>query len=45
MPVIDDIGKERGLTLIFDKFQSGLVYAADEVDITDDVIQRFNTTQ
>ncbi len=45
MPVIDQIGKEKGLTLIFNKFQSGLVYAADEVDITDEVIQRFNTTK
>ena len=45
MPVIDQIGKEQGLTLIFNKFQSGLVYADDAIDITDDVIRRFNTTQ
>jgi len=45
MPVINEIGAERGLTLIFNKFQSGLVYADDAVDITDDVIRRFNTTQ
>jgi outer membrane protein len=45
MPVINEIGTERGLTLIFNKFQSGLVYADDAVDITDDVIRRFNTTQ
>jgi len=45
IPVINDIGKERGFTLIFNKFQSGLVYADDTVDITDDVIRRFNTTQ
>lgn len=45
MPVINDIGAERGFTLIFNKFQSGLVYADDAVDITDDVIRRFNTTQ
>lgn len=45
MPVIDQIGKEQGLTLIFNKFQSGLVYADEAVDITDDVIRRFNTTQ
>ena len=42
-PVIDGIGKEMGLALIFNKFESGLVYAADAVDITDTVIQRFNT--
>jgi len=45
IPVINDIGVERGFTLIFNKFQSGLVYADDTVDITDDVILRFNTTQ
>ena len=41
-PVIDGLGKEMGLALIFNKFESGLVYAADAVDITDTVIQRFN---
>lgn len=41
-PVIDGIGKEMGLAMIFNKFESGLVYASDAVDITDTVIQRFN---
>jgi outer membrane protein len=45
MPVIDAVGQEQGLTLIFNKFQSGLVYADDTVDITDEVIRRFNTIQ
>ena len=45
IPVINQIGVERGLTLIFNKFQSGLVFADEAVDITDDVILRFNTTQ
>jgi outer membrane protein len=45
IPVINQIGTEKGYTLIFNKFQSGLVYADDAVDITDDVIRRFNTTQ
>lgn len=45
IPVINEIGVERGYTLIFNKFQSGLVYADDAVDITDAVILRFNTTQ
>jgi outer membrane protein len=45
LPIIDQIGKERGYTLIFNKFQSGLVYADEAVDITDDVITRFNTSQ
>lgn len=41
-PVIDGIGKEMGIAAIFNKFESGLVYASEAVDITDTVIQRFN---
>jgi len=41
-PVIDALGKEMGLALIFNKFESGLVYAADAVDITDTVVKRFD---
>ncbi len=42
-PVIDNLGKEMGLAAIFNKFESGLVYASDAIDITDTVIQRFNS--
>jgi outer membrane protein len=45
LPIIDQIGKEQGYTLIFNKFQSGLVYADESVDVTDTVITRFNTVQ
>jgi outer membrane protein len=41
-PVIDSIGKEMGLAAIFNKFESGLVYASDAIDITDTVIKKFN---
>jgi outer membrane protein len=41
-PVIDAIGKEMGLAVIFNKFESGLVYASEAVDITETVIKRFN---
>jgi outer membrane protein len=43
-PVIDAIGKEMGLAVIFNKFESGLVYASDAIDITDTVIKRFSET-
>jgi outer membrane protein len=43
-PVIDQLGKEMGLAMIFNKFESGLVYASDAIDITDIVIKRFNET-
>src|SRR5262245_41664095 len=42
-PVIDAVGKEMGLAAIFNKFESGLVYASDAIDITNTVIERFNT--
>lgn len=45
LPIINQIGQEQGFTLIFNKFQSGLVYADEAIDITDDVIRRFNTAQ
>lgn len=41
-PVINQIGKEGGYTLIFNKFNSGLVYADETVDITARVIERYN---
>ena len=41
-PIIDGIGKEMGLAAIFNKFESGLVYASDAIDVTDTVIKRFN---
>jgi outer membrane protein len=45
MPIINAVGQDQGFTLIFNKFQSGLVYADEAIDITDDVIRRFNTAQ
>ncbi len=42
-PIINKIGKEKNFALIFNKFNSGLVYAAEEVDITDEVLLTFNT--
>lgn len=41
-PVIDALGKEMGIAAIFNKFESGLVYASDAIDVTDTVIKRFN---
>ena len=43
MPVINQVGKELGYTLIFRKFESGLIYADEAIDITSIVIQRLDT--
>ena len=41
--VINQVGAEQGYTLIFKKFQSGLVFADESVDMTPIVIQRFDS--
>ncbi len=43
MPIITELGQELKVLLIFNKFQSGLVYADDAVDITEQVVRRFNS--
>lgn len=42
MPVIQQVGQEGGYSMIFRKFDSGLVYAAEGLDITAVVIQRLD---
>lgn len=42
MPLIDEMGKEMGFAAIFNKFESGLVYASPAIEITDTVIKRYN---
>jgi outer membrane protein len=42
MPVINQVGKQLGYTLIFRKFESGLIYADEAIDITDQIIQRLD---
>lgn len=42
MPVIRQVAAESGYALIFRKYESGLLFAQDSVDITDRVLQRFN---
>jgi outer membrane protein len=42
MPVINQIGREQGYTLIFRKFESGLIYADEAIDITPAIIQRLD---
>ena len=42
LPIIEAVGKEQGYTMIFNKFQSGLVYADEAIDITVAVIERFD---
>ncbi len=43
MPVIDAVAKEQGYNLVFNKFQSGLLFADSTTDLTDAVITKFNS--
>ncbi len=42
MPTIDAVGKEMKVAAIFRKFESGLIYADDSLDITNTIIQRID---
>jgi outer membrane protein len=42
MPIIDRVGREQGFTLLFNKYESGLVFAADEVDITGLILELYD---
>jgi len=39
-PVIDAVAADQELSAVFNKFQSGLVYVSDSIDITDEVLKR-----
>lgn len=44
MPAINTVAREGGYNLVFRKFESGLVYADDAMDITNVVVARMDAT-
>lgn len=42
MPVVQQVGADGGYSLILRKFDAGLIYAASDVEITDEVIRRMD---
>lgn len=44
-PLIEQVGREGAYTMIFNKYQSGLVFADESADITAQIIQRFDAAQ
>lgn len=42
MPIINQLAVELDYSVIFNKFQSGLLFASDTIDITDTVLERFD---
>ncbi len=43
--VIGKLGEEKGYTLILEKNESSILYGAKAVDLTDEVIKRYNQQQ
>ena len=43
MGIVEEIGKKEGYLLIIEKKQAGVVYSPNTIDITDQVIQAYNT--
>jgi Skp family chaperone for outer membrane proteins len=44
-PIIEEIGKEKNMDLIFDANGSGIIYFNPAVDITQEVIQRYDASK
>jgi outer membrane protein len=44
MPIINAYGQEMGYDLIFRKFESGLIYADEGVDVTPEIIRRLDAS-
>lgn len=42
LPIINQVGEEQGYALIFRKFESGLVFASEEVDITGEIVRQLD---
>ncbi len=45
LPIIETIGKEKNLDMIFDLQRSGAVYVSPTVDITSEVIERYDASK
>ena len=45
LPIIEQMGKENGLDVIFDLGKSGAIYFSPTVDITPDVILRYDASK
>lgn len=45
IPIIEQIGKDKGLDIIFDLQNSGAVYFSPTVDLTQEVIQRYDASK
>lgn len=45
IPIIEGLGKEKGMDIIFDLAKSGAVYVNPVIDLTDEVIRRYDASK
>lgn len=45
IPIIEQLGKEKGLDIIFDLAKSGAVYFSPTIDLTAEVIKRYDASK
>jgi len=45
LPIIEQIGKERSLELILDLGNSGAIYFSPTIELTEEVIRRYNASK
>jgi outer membrane protein len=45
MPIVEGVGKEKGYDIIFDLQKSGAVYRNSAIEITEDVIKRYDASK
>jgi Skp family chaperone for outer membrane proteins len=45
LPIIEQLGKEKGVDVIFDLAKSGAVYFNPSIDLTDEIIKRYDASK
>jgi len=45
LPIINELGKEKNLDVIFDLMRSGAIYFSPTIDLTDEVITKYDATK
>jgi len=45
LPIIEQVGKEKNLDLIFDLLKSGTIYFNPAINITEDVIKKYDASK
>ena len=44
-PIVEQLGKERNLEIIFDQASSGAIYVSPSVELTEEVIKRYDVSK